>query len=173
MEIDILVDKAKKGDKESLVKLIMNQEKDYYRLAYAYLGNRDDSLDALEDMIVKLYENIGRLKRNDSFYSWSKTILVNSCKKILKDRKKTVSLEVVEESRCEGGIEQNERKVLVEKYLSELGEKYQEVIRLRFFLDMEYKDVADMLKLPVGTVKSRIFYGIGKLKEKFGGDLCE
>ena len=170
MEIDTLVKKAKKGDKDALVRLIVDQKKDYYKLAYAYLENREDALDAMEDMIVILYENIHKLKKSDAFYSWSKTILVNCCRKILGDRKRIVGLEAARESNCNGGIEEKESEMLLEKYLSELGEKYQEVIKLRFLLDMEYKAVAEILKLPIGTVKSRIFYGLGKLQEKFGGD---
>lgn len=61
METDILVKKAKNGDRDALVRLIMNQKKDYYKLAYAYLENREDALDGMEDMIVILNELEERL----------------------------------------------------------------------------------------------------------------
>jgi DNA-directed RNA polymerase specialized sigma24 family protein len=50
-------------------------------------------MDVLEDMIVKLYEQIGQLKKRESFYSWSRTILVNRCKQALKKNKKVIPLE--------------------------------------------------------------------------------
>lgn len=56
------VKKAKKGDKEALLQLIMAEKDAYYRLAYSYMKNEADAMDALEDMIVKLYEQIGQVK---------------------------------------------------------------------------------------------------------------
>nr|WP_318281162.1 RNA polymerase sigma factor [Paenibacillus bovis] len=90
MAVSRLVKKAKKGNKEALLQLIMKQKDDYYRLAYSYMGNEHDAMDAMEDMIVRLYENIQHLKKNDSFYSWSKTILVNGCKSLLRNRQSVV-----------------------------------------------------------------------------------
>lgn len=87
MEVIRLVKKAKRGNKEALLQLIMNQKDDYFKLAYTYMGNQHDAMDAMEDMIVRLYENIHQLKKENSFYSWSKTILVNSCKSLLKNGK--------------------------------------------------------------------------------------
>lgn len=173
MDIDILVKEAKTGDKEALVKLIMDQKQDYYKLAYVYLKNKEDALDAMEDMIVILYENIYKLKNNDSFYSWSKTILVNCCKKILRENKKVVYIDSIDDLSYEGGFSENNDKMLLEKYLSQIGEKHQEAIKLRYFLDLEYKVIADILKVPLGTVKSRISNGISMLQEKFGGDKDE
>ncbi|KJB86834.1 hypothetical protein AZ66_16485 [Paenibacillus sp. E194] len=48
------------------------------------MGNEHDAMDAMEDMIVALYEKIGQLQMNEAFYSWSKTILVNRCKTLHK-----------------------------------------------------------------------------------------
>lgn len=77
MRVGRLVKQAKKGNKEALLQLINEQQDDYYRLALTYMGNSDDAMDALEDMIVSLYQHIAQLKKNEAFYSWSKTILVN------------------------------------------------------------------------------------------------
>ena len=92
VEEKLLIKQAKKGNKESLLKLVMAQEMDYYKLAYVYLKNQDDSMDAMQDMIVVLYENISKLKKDSSFYSWSKTILVNLAKKRLKENKNCLSI---------------------------------------------------------------------------------
>lgn len=172
METKLLVKKAKKGDKDALVKLIMNQQEDYYKLAYAYVKNKEDALDALEDMIVILYESIYKIKKDNAFYSWSKTILVNCCKKIIRQRKRIVPIDSIRESTYDEG-NARENKVVLEKYLSELEEKYQDVIKLRYYMDLDYESISEILKIPVGTVKSRLFYGIEKLQLKFGGDYFE
>lgn len=170
METKLLVKRAKKGDKDALVKLIMGKKDDYYRLAYVYLNNKEDTLDAIEDMIVILYENIYKLRKNEAFYSWSKTILVNCCKKIIGKRKKTVSIDYIDALACNGDMETKDNRILLESYLSELEEKQREVIKLRYFLDLEYTTIADILNIPLGTVKSRLSNGINRLKERFGGE---
>lgn len=165
-----LVKRAKQGDKEALIELIMTKKQEYYKLAYVYMKNEEDALDVMEDMIVILYENIHKLKKDDAFYSWSKTILVNCCKNLLRKRKKVVSLEAIEEDADEEIIEQKNQKIMLDGYLSKLSEKHQEVIRLRYFLDLDYETIAGLIKVPIGTVKSRISIGLKKLKESFGGE---
>ena len=170
MEASVLVRKAKQGDKEALIQLVMRKKQEYYKLAYVYVGNKEDALDAMEDMIVIIYENISKLKKDDSFYTWSKTILVNCCKKIVNNSRKMISFETIEELAVPGDFEQKNDQIVLEKHLLKLSHKHQEVIKMRYFLDLDYQAIADILKIPLGTVKSRISYGIERLKESFGGE---
>lgn len=165
-EVKLKVLKAKDGDKEALIQLIMAQKEDFYRLAYVYLKNQEDALDALEDMIVKVYENIKTLKEPQAFYSWSKTILVNCCKQNLRQKSKVVLLQELPEGPAHEPYKEQEERMAFEVHLSHLKPKYQEVLRLRFLLDMDYSTIADLLNIPLGTVKSRIHKGLEKLKEK-------
>lgn len=173
VDIEVLVRQAKQGDKDALVQLIMAKKEDYYRLAFVYMKNKEDSLDAISDMTVILYEKIYQLKKKSAFYSWSKTILVNCCKKLLKDKNKVISLDSIEEESCEAELKEKEEQILVEEHLAKLNDIHQEVIKLRYFLDLDYKTISDILEIPLGTVKSRISIGLEKLKESFGGDNCE
>jgi RNA polymerase sigma factor (sigma-70 family) len=168
-----LVKKAKQGDKDALVELIMDQKSDFYKLAYVYMKNSEDAMDAMEDMIVILYENIHRLKKEEAFYSWSKTILVNCCKSVLRKRRHTEEVDDFSEETSEKDIRQKEDQIVLERCLSQLDEKHQDVIRLRYFLDLDYKSIADIVKVPLGTVKSRISIGLKKLKESLGGEEYE
>lgn len=173
VDIELLVKKAKKGDKEALVQLIMDKKQDYYKLSYVYMKNKDDSLDAMSDMIVILHEKIHQIKKPDAFYSWSKTILVNCCKKLLKEKNKIISLDAIEEQSDKGELEAKDEQIIVEEHLSKLNDKHQEVIKLRYFLDLDYQTISDMLRIPLGTVKSRISIGLKNLKESLGGDKYE
>ncbi|MDF2531754.1 MAG: polymerase subunit sigma-24 [Clostridia bacterium] len=166
----MLVRKAKQGDKEALVQLIMAEKQTYYKLAYVYMKNAEDAMDAMEDMIVILYESISRLKNESSFYSWSKTILVNCCKNSLKKKNKVVLLEQFQEERQNSFTEEKDEQLRLEKHLSGLNSKQQEAIRLRYFMDMDYQSIAELLKVPIGTVKSRISLGLSKLKAVIGGE---
>lgn len=172
MENELQVKKAKQGDQEALVQLIMAQKKEYYQLAYVYMKNREDSLDAIEDMIVVLYENLQRLKKDESFYNWSKVILVNCCKGLLRKKKKVIFLDNMKENsyKGEGDFYQKNEQIALEKHLSKLSNKHREVLKLRYFLDLEYQTIAEILKVPLGTVKSRIFSAQKQLKESLGGE---
>ena len=170
VETKFLVKQAKRGNKEALLQLIMAQKDDYYRLAYVYLKNEEDSMDVLQDMILILYENIPKLRKEGSFYSWSKTILVNECKRRLREKKRMIPLDNMKEEPFEEYYDISEDKIVLEKYLSKLNEKHKEVIRLRYLLDLDYKSISEILKIPLGTVKSRLSIGMEKLRESIGGE---
>ncbi len=170
VDTELLVKKAKQGHKDALVQLVMARNQDYYKLAFIYMKNKEDSLDAMSDMIVILHEKIHQLKKPEAFYSWSKTILVNCCKKLLREKNKLISLDVIEEQGYEGELEAKDEQIILEEHLSKLNEKHQEVIKLRYFLELDYQTISDLLKIPLGTVKSRISIGLKNLKESLGGD---
>ncbi|MEK3933737.1 sigma-70 family RNA polymerase sigma factor [Sporosarcina sp. FSL W7-1349] len=166
-----LVKKAKKGNKEALLQLIMEQQDDYYRLALTYMGNPHDAMDAMEEMIVSLYEKIGQLKKEDAFYSWSKTILVNRCKQMLKKRNRVVLMEEWEEGAATSDpFRQSEDQMDIRRMLETLNDFQKEAIQLKYFHDLDNETIANMTEVSIGTVKSRIFQGLKKLRDRFGGE---
>jgi len=175
MNVLRLVKKAKRGNKEALLQLIMDQRDDYYRLAYTYMGNQHDAMDAIEEMIVRLYENIHQLQKDTSFYSWSKTILVNSCRTLLRKRNKVVLMDeldhaLVKEQHNDGNpFLQREQQIDIYQILSTLNEQQAEAIKLKYLRDLDYQSIAEITNVSVGTVKSRIFQGMKKLQSQFGG----
>jgi RNA polymerase sigma factor (sigma-70 family) len=170
LEYILLVESAKNGDKEALVNLIIARKSEFYKLAYVYTDNKEDAMDAMEDMIVILYQQIRKLKNNDAFYSWSKTILVNCCKEISRKKSKVVLIEEIIEIVQEEGYVTKERKMDILNYIKSLNEYQQEAIKLRYFTDLDYESIAKISNVAVGTVKSRISTGLKKLKECFGGE---
>jgi len=124
----------------------------------------------MEDMIVILYQQIGKLKKPEAFYSWSKTILVNCCKSIIRKRKKIVSLDEVEHLLTDISLDNKESVMDVLVHLKTLSQEQQEAIKLKYLIGMDYKSIAMATKVPVGTVKSRVFNGLKKLKKSLGGE---
>ncbi len=124
-------------------------------------------------MIIILYENISKLKKDSSFYSWSKTILVNLCKKQLKEKMKIVSLDVINEQSIDNIYDNSEDSIVLEKYLNNLSEDHREIIKLKYYLGLDYESISEILKIPLGTVKSRLNIGMKKLKESLGGEVLE
>ncbi|NEU30644.1 RNA polymerase sigma factor [bacterium LRH843] len=178
MNVIRLVKKAKKGNKEALLQLIMAQKDEYYRLAYSYTGNPHDAMDAMEEMIVKLYENIEQLQKEASFYSWSKTILVNGCKTLLRRQKKVVLVcdwNTEDETEPNDAItsdpyQKSEQKLDIKQLLLNVNEHQREAIQLKYFHDLDHQTIAQMTNVSIGTVKSRIFQGLKKLREHYRGD---
>ncbi|RXJ02432.1 RNA polymerase sigma factor [Anaerobacillus alkaliphilus] len=169
MDVRQLVKQAKKGNKEALLQLIMNQKDDYYRLAYTYMGNEHDSMDAMEDMIVKVYEKIDQLKNDEAFYSWSKTILVNSCKTLLRKGNKIILMEELEHEETVNPYPNSDQQMEINHLLTKINETQAEAIKLKYLLDMDYQTIAQLTNVSIGTVKSRIFQGLKKLKDLYGG----
>ena len=170
MDINLLIKQAKGGDKKALLSLIIAQQAEFYKLAYVYMKNEHDALDALQDMIVIVYDNISKLQKDHAFYSWSKTILVNVCKGKLKNNKKLIPLEDIKEQSIDGIYDNPEDRIVLDRYMSKISEKHQEVIKLRYYMDYDYETISQILKIPLGTVKSRINAGMKSLKEVLGGE---
>lgn len=173
-----LVRQAKKGNMDALLQLIMADQDAYYRLAYSYMGNEHEAMDAMEDMIVTLYEKIGQLRNGEAFYSWSKTILVNRCKALLRKKGKDQVLEEELEATASALTEANpyrsmESEMDMQTLLAHLNVKQREAIELRYVHDVPYQTIADMTGVPLGTIKSRISLGIQKLKDIIGGERHE
>lgn len=178
MKVSRLVSQAQRGNKEALLQLIMADQDAYYRLAYSYMGNEHDAMDAMEDMIVTIYEKVDQLQNGAAFYSWSKTILVNRCKTLLRKKKRFLPMEEEQESSLAGFTDDNpyrktESEMDLQLLLSHLTAKQREVIELRYVHDLPYQTIADMTGAPLGTIKSRMSQGIQKLKVLIGGDRYE
>jgi RNA polymerase sigma-70 factor (ECF subfamily) len=170
LQIEKRVQKAQRGDKEALLQLVLDKKDEYYRLAFSYLRHEEDAMDALEDMIVILYEKIDRLKKPASFYSWSKTILVNECNTLLRKRKKVTVMKIDEQPSPSNEGESAIHKLDVRRHLDHLSADQREAIQLRYWLDYDYETIAQLTNVPLGTVKSRIANGLKKLKQHFGGE---
>jgi RNA polymerase sigma-70 factor, ECF subfamily len=170
MDIAALVRQARTGDKEALMQLVMGRKDEYYRLAFTFTGNREDSLDALQDMIVLLFDNIRKLKDPDSFLSWSKTILVNRCRAMLRKSGRVIPFGERNEEAYHENYPAREARQDILTYLDRLNIGQQEAIKMKYFMDMDYETIAKVAGVPVGTVKSRIFNGLARLRELFGGE---
>lgn len=175
MNVSRLVKQAQKGNKEALLQLIIAEQDAYYRLAYSYMRNEHDAMDAMEDMIVTLYEKLDQLKKGEAFYSWSKTILVNRCKTMLRKKERLLPLGDEQEQSLAAITDDNpyrntESEMDMQVLLSHLNVQQREAIELRYIHDLPYQTIADMTDAPVGTIKSRISQAKHKLKAMIGGD---
>ena len=141
---------------------------DYYRLAYSFMGNEADSMDAISQMTVIVLEKYHTLRNPEAFASWSKKILVNVCRDKLKEKKRVQPIELPIDLAA-APMKDIENGVLVRETVAKLPPKYREAIVLRYFLGYEYKDIAAYLDVPEGTIKSRLNRGIATLRDLLKG----
>lgn len=168
--MELEVKKAINGDKEALLYLILKEKDNYYKLAYFYMKNEHDALDILQEMIIVVYKEIPKLKKLSSFYIWSKKILVNLCKKELF---KNNRFEEIDEGLLleEEGFKEAENRIYLKTLIESLNENQKEAIKLKYYLDYSYEEIANFLEIPLGTVKSRINKGLNKIRKNIGGDI--
>ncbi len=162
MEYATLVRKAKNGDGNAFSKLIKVYEKDLYRVSKAMVKNDDDALDCIQDTILRAYENMEKLEKEQYFKTWLIKILINRCNSLMSKRKKVISYsEVFTEGKEDNITEKIEVKSAIEKLEDEL----KVLVMLYYFEDMSIKDIGESLKIPEGTVKSRLSRARTYLKE--------
>lgn len=164
MEYIELVKNAKKGDSKSFSKLIKLCEKDMYRVAKAIMGNDDDALDCIQDAVLRAFKGIRNLSNEEYFNTWIIKILINCCNNLISDRRKITSY--IDSSSREAEIEDVKiDKIEIDEALQKLDEEMKLPIILFYFEDMSICDIAESLRIPEGTVKSRLSRARVKLKQ--------
>ncbi|MGG5371674.1 TIGR02954 family RNA polymerase sigma-70 factor [Enterococcus sp. AZ196] len=135
--------------------------------AYLYVHNKEDSLDIVQETSYQAFKSIKNLKNPQYFKTWMMRILMNTAVKF----KKNNSIVFVEEVANEGAsISINKEEHLDLLFaLNELKEDYRLVIILHYYHDLTVKSISEVLQIPEGTVKTNLFRGREKLKNKLTG----
>ena len=171
MDIIELVNNARVGDKQAFMKLITTKQDSLYRTAFSYVHNQDDCTDILQETFIKAYSSLHTLKNPEHFYSWLTRILINLCCSHLKKKQKTVSLSEI--LPVNGYIDRSFSEVEAETdldiMLDGLDEKYRQVLILKYLGDYTLVEIGEILNCPLGTVKSRLNYGLRELRKRAGG----
>lgn len=120
-----------------------------YRTAYGYLGNEQDSLDAVSETVYQGYRACKDLRKPEYFTTWMTRILIHICYKELKRRTKQ-SLEEISEITAE-----DFDHLSLQEAMENLPEKLRQVIILRYFTGFTLSETAEALQIPQGTVVTR------------------
>ena len=165
-----LIFKCKKYDKASLVQLFHQYEKYLYKICFSYTQSEQDSLDLLQEIFIKLFNNISKFNEAMPFHPWIRRLAVNTCINYKRDRKSNVislnskineksSLEdkLASDDDVEKSIEDADISEIIKNRLKELPEQYRIIIILRYYEDLSYGEIASVLSIPIGTVKNRLY----------------
>lgn len=164
---EALVRDCRKGDRSALDALVRRFERPVYNAAFRILGNPDDAADATQTTFLKLFTNLGLYNPRFRLFSWIYRIAVNEALHQIDRRKPLASLEDAP------GIDTSERFAVqdelhreIQAVLMELSEDHRIVIVLRYFGDLSYGEMGEVLGLPDKTVKSRLYSARQQLKSR-------
>ncbi len=177
----ILIKKALAG-KENAYKVLLNRHKDaVFRMIVKIVRNQEEAQDLLQETFVKAFGALSSYKFSYRFTTWLYKIAVNNCIDFLR-KKRLNSLSLDQPVPTEDGevtIEladwtynpekdwaSKKRALSIDSAIQSLPQKYREVILFRHKQDKSYEEIAEVLNIPVGTVKARIFRARELLKKK-------
>jgi RNA polymerase sigma-70 factor (ECF subfamily) len=154
-----LVRKVSAGDKKAFGELYMFYAPRVFSVAYGLLMDREDALEVTQVTFLRAWRAFGRFDLTRPLYPWLYKIARNRCYSRLADRKRQPALLELEDTRCANG---NNRSKLVDlredisRALAQLKPEFREIIILRHFEELSYKEIAMVVGCPEGTVMSRL-----------------
>lgn len=169
--------KCQSGDKRAYGELVKKYMKRAYYTALGFLGSPEAAMDLSQEAFVRAFKAIKRLDANKKFFTWYYRILKNLCLNYLRDRARharpfsevgeatllKVSDDTQDASRM---VEQKEIKEAVWRAINSLQAHEREIIILKDFQEHSYKEIAELLECPIGTVMSRLYNARQALKSK-------
>lgn len=173
---------AQLGDSESFGLLIERYELKIARYARKFIFNSEDAKDHVQEAFIKAYTNIQSFDAGRSFSSWMYRIAHNEFINAIKKKSRmpvftfdfdAIFPHLAAEETTDSEINKNEIREMLDKCLEKLDSKYKEPLVLYYFEDMDYKEIAEILKVPVSTVGVRLARGkiiLKKIVKQFNKD---
>lgn len=160
-------------DKKVFGYLVKANMKRAYFAALGFVGNHDDAVEVSQKAFIAAYRNYHKFDSTKNFYTWYYKILKNLSLNMIRDRKHNESLDFIEYKADDvfQSIENEELKNKIQTALFHLNESDRSIIILKEFENYGYKEIAELMEIPIGTVMSRLFYARKKLAEKLKGQL--
>ncbi|HSL87981.1 MAG TPA: sigma-70 family RNA polymerase sigma factor [Ignavibacteriaceae bacterium] len=157
----------RKMEFEILVKQNMRRA---YFVALGFLGSHDSAMELSQEAFIRAYRNFNRFDKNRKFFTWYYKILKNLCLNFLRDNKNhnrenylELSKKAVMQKSPEQELEEKEITEKLNNAIDSLNEIEREILILREFEGMCYRDISELLNIPEGTVMSRLYYARKKL----------
>lgn len=150
---------------ELIVSYIIENQDKFYRLAYTYARNQDDALDIVQNAVCKALDHYEELRDRNAVKTWFYRILVNESYTYIKKRKR----ELPSEEELNGEIPYYERGYEssdeIYEQINRLEEDVQRIIKLRYFEELTLKEISDVMKLNLNTVKTKLYRGLKLLRQ--------
>ncbi|MCH7760822.1 sigma-70 family RNA polymerase sigma factor [candidate division TA06 bacterium] len=171
-----LISRVKAGDMGGFDELVRRYQKKIYYLALKMVRDHDLADEVVQDAFVKAYHAMNKFKEGYPFYPWIYRIAVNICMNHLKQSKRQIRLSDEREirepvgrenphSNPEKSLMEVEKMKRLENAIDALPPKWKAVLVLRAHEDLSYEEISKVLRIPKGTVMSRLNRARERLKE--------
>jgi RNA polymerase sigma factor (sigma-70 family) len=168
--VEALIQQCLRGDQQAWEAIVRTYWRKVFNVAYKFVGKHDEAEDLTQDIFLKIFKSLDTFDRRANFQTWLISISRNLCidhyRSVRKERE-TIDRDVdanalMPESREPGPIaslEQRDRVMLLRQAMAALPDTLRTAVLMRDIQEMSYQEIADALRLPEGTVKSRINRG--------------
>jgi RNA polymerase sigma factor (sigma-70 family) len=176
-EIEALIQRCLQGDERAWDAIVQQYRRKVFNVAYKFVGRHEEAEDLTQDIFLKIFKSLGTFDRRANFQTWLISVSRNLCI----DHYRSVRLErqaidhqvdpnelspVAREPGPIAAIEQQDRVVLLREALGALPATLRAAVVMRDIQELSYQEIAARLRLPEGTVKSRINRGRTELARK-------
>ncbi|MFY0605210.1 MAG: sigma-70 family RNA polymerase sigma factor [Cyclobacteriaceae bacterium] len=168
-----LIDKATlEGDESAFADLLSRYKKPVYHMILKMVRNVDDAEDLTIEAFAKAFKNLARFKKDYTFSTWLFRIATNNAIDFIRKKKletyslntsftddsgESVNIDVEDRDRTPDQEAINTQKIeLVRMFVTKLPPKYQRLVKLRYFDELSYEEIATELEAPLGTVKAQL-----------------
>jgi RNA polymerase sigma-70 factor (ECF subfamily) len=176
-----LVARSKTGDTESFNQLVRRWERPIFALAYRTLGREEDARDITQETFLRAFRALPGFKGDAKFSSWLYRIALNLCRDWMRRDRRTPLVAVpegveVEQLAAEQGpvasvedlAARAELTREVAKVMALLPEEQRQAIVLKEYHGLTFQEIADLMKCPLSTVKTRVYQGLTTLRKHLG-----
>ena len=174
-----LLQRCRTRDPEACTELFSRYNRKIFNTAYRILGEEASAEDALQETLLNIYRGLSSFRGDSKISTWISRITINVCLGMLRRSRNKPTVELEENSAHELPAQINqyldpleyasgaELRSLVTEAFRRMSDKQGIVVRLHDLEENTIQDIARILKCPVGTVKSRLFYGRQEFKDIF------
>ena len=175
-EESVWLEQARQGDKAAFGKIINAYQAPVFNLAYRMLNNANEAEEAAQEAFIRAYTRLDSYNPQHKFSTWLLSITSNYCIDLIRKRR-AVLLSIDEplpphpalmsdrSKSPEAQAVQGEQEVLVQQLLQELPEDYRQAVVLRYWYELSYEEIAEMMETSVSAIKSRLFRARKQLAE--------
>lgn len=181
---EAIIARCQNGDRGAFDELVLKYQRRIFNTTYRMLGNYTEASDVAQEAFIRAYRSIKKFRGQSSFYTWLYTIASNLCRNRLKylsrQREKLVSLdnpieteegvvsrEVVDTSPSPIAVlDQKAKGEYIQKAINSLDEPHRIVVVLRDIELLPYDEISHILKVNIGTIKSRLHRARSLLREE-------
>lgn len=157
--------KNSRADREAaLIRMIQEHQRQLYRIAYSYVKNEQDALDVIQEATYKAIVHQDKLQEEAFMKSWLIRILINCAVDVVRKRSHTAAMPELWEAEAPAAGQDPEAIMDLREAIQSLDETQQRLVHLKYFEDLKLEEIAGIMEMPLGTVKSQLHRILKRLK---------